>query len=162
MTLADDFYRPWEGETIQDFQAIDDLLNRLSQRWLDQERQFAWRGVADASFPLHSSLYRRLYWQRLRQDQSEPPSEHDLAEAEDRVLASARRWGLHNGAHGRLSLLNQLAMLQHFGAPTRLVDVTLNAYIGLWFAVEKDDDRDGRLFAVDVTSRLIERPGGAS
>jgi hypothetical protein len=59
--------------------------------------------------------------------------------------------------------LAQLATLQHFGAPTRLVDVTLNAYIGLWFAVEERykngdavyDDCDGRLFAIDVTRRLI-------
>jgi hypothetical protein len=41
--------------------------------------------------------------------------------------------------------------------------VTLNAYVGLWFAVEqkwdngepKYEDADGRLFAVDVTDRLI-------
>jgi hypothetical protein len=52
--------------------------------------------------------------------------------------------------------------LQHFGAPTRLVDVSLNAYIGLWFAVEQQyrngiavPDVDGRLFAIDITARLI-------
>jgi hypothetical protein len=155
VTLAEDFYRPWEGDTITSFQAIDDLLTRLSERWLDQRRQFAWRGVADASYPLHSSLYRRLHWQRLKDGITEPPNEADLASSEGDLLANAHRWGLHNGPHGRLSLLNQLATLQHFGAPTRLVDVTLNAYIGLWFAVEKHDDRDGRLFAVDISSRLI-------
>ena len=155
MTLAEDFYRPWEGDSIESFQAIDELLSRLSERWLDQNRQFAWRGVADASFPLHSSLYRRLLWQRQQDGLDDPPGEEDLADAETDLLANAHRWGLHNGPHGRLSMLNQLATLQHFGAPTRLIDVTLNAYIGLWFAVEKLDDRDGRLFAVDVTSRLI-------
>jgi hypothetical protein len=62
-----------------------------------------------------------------------------------------------------LSILAQLATLQHFGAPTRLVDVTLNAFIGVWFAVEEKfkngepvyEDVDGRLFAIDVTRRLI-------
>ena len=62
-----------------------------------------------------------------------------------------------------MSVLNQLAMLQHYGAPTRLVDVTFNPYIGLWFAVEEkwengavtSENVDGRLFAVDVTDRLI-------
>jgi hypothetical protein len=52
------------------------------------------------------------------------------------VLRSVHQWGLHNGASGRLSALAQLATLQHFGAPTRMIDVTLNAYIGLWFAVQ--------------------------
>jgi len=77
-------------------------------------------------------------------------------------LIAAHRWGLHNGERGRLSVLEQLATLQHFGAPTRLVDVSLNAYVGLWFAVEEQfvdgtptPDVDGRLFAIDITDRLI-------
>lgn len=59
--------------------------------------------------------------------------------------------------------------MQHYGAPTRLVDVTFNAYIGLWFAVEEKvglapngrsyDEMDGRLFAFDVTKRVLT-PGG--
>ncbi len=155
MTLAEDFYRPWEGDPIESFASIDEILTKLSERWLDQQRQFAWRGVSDASYPLHSSLYRRVLWQQMKNGITEPPNEEVVAAAETELLANAYRWGLHNGPYGRLSLLNQLATLQHFGAPTRLVDVTLNAYIGLWFAVEKYDDRDGRLFAVDISSRLI-------
>jgi hypothetical protein len=48
--------------------------------------------------------------------------------------------------------------MQHFGAPTRLIDVSFNPLIAAWFAVQEDqdnDDADGRLFAVDVTQRLI-------
>lgn len=154
MAVPDGFYAPWES-TIDGFSQIDELLTRLSERWLGQGRQFAWRGVVDADFALHSSLYRRLLWKRQADGVAAPPSEVALARAESDILAEAHRWGLHNGTHGRLSVLNQLAALQHFGAPTRLIDVTLNAYIGLWFAVEKQDDRDGRLFAIDITSKLI-------
>jgi len=154
MPLPENFYAPWES-VIDTFAGIDELLTSLSERWLSQNRQFAWRGVADATYPLHSSLYRRLLWKREAEGIAEPPDETALSEAEEEILSETRRWGLHNGPQGRLSTLNQLAALQHFGAPTRLIDVTLNAYIGLWFAVEKDDDRDGRLFAIDITSRLI-------
>jgi hypothetical protein len=153
MVGADAFWAPWESE-ISDFAAINSLLTRLSQRWLTAGRQFAWRGVVDASWPLHSSLYRRLWWKHLRAG-NPPPSEDDMYDAETQLLADAHRWGLHNGDRGRLSILSQLATLQHFGSPTRLIDVTLNAYIGLWFAVEKADDLDGRLFAIDITSKLI-------
>jgi FRG domain len=154
MSIPDDFYTPWESE-IDSFEKIDELLTRLSEKWLVDDRLFAWRGVVDADFPLHSSLYRRLLWQREAVGSMDPPDEQALYEAEGQLLAETHRWGLHNGPQGRLSILNQLAALQHFGAPTRLIDVTLNAYIGLWFAVEKDDDLDGRLFAIDLTSKLI-------
>lgn len=63
---------------------------------------------------------------------------------------------------GRLSILGQLAVLQHYGAPTRLIDVAFNPWIGLWFAVEEKWDNgvvrepvDARLLAIDVTDRLI-------
>jgi hypothetical protein len=154
MPGVDAFWKPWESE-ISGFSAINDLITRLSKKWGKAERQFAWRGVVNASWPLHSSLYRRLWWKYQQEGRTIPPTEEAAYEAESTMLADAHRWGLHNGERGRLSILSQLATLQHFGAPTRLIDVTLNAYIGLWFAVEKDDAIDGRLFAIDITSKLI-------
>jgi hypothetical protein len=151
---VDAFWKPWESE-ISEFSAINDLITRLSKKWGKAGRQFAWRGVVDASWPLHSSLYRRLWWQYQRERRKIPPTEEAAYEAESTILADVHRWGLHNGDRGRLSILSQLATLQHFGAPTRLIDVTLNAYIGLWFAVEKADNIDGRLFAIDITAKLI-------
>lgn len=54
-------------------------------------------------------------------------------------------------------------MLQHYGSPTRLIDISFNVWVGVWFAVEEKwrngvlekEDTDGRLFAIDVTKRLI-------
>jgi hypothetical protein len=94
---------------------------------------------------------------------AEAPKEKPFANLEHEILARVHQWGLHNGARGRMSVLEQLATLQHFGTPTRFIDVSFNAYIGLWFAVEPKhrngelvhEDKDGRLFAIDVTGRLI-------
>jgi FRG domain len=49
-------------------------------------------------------------------------------------------------------------MLQHFGSPTRLLDITFNSLVGAFFATEEHaehDKADARLFAIDVTDRLI-------
>lgn len=156
-----EFFRPWE-KVIQNFDAINEVIESVFKRWISQGSQFAWRGVVDASFPLHGSLYRRVLWTPRINPRA--PDERDLARVEGEVLARAHRWGLHYGSSGRLPILAQLATLQHFGAPTRLIDVSLNAYIGLWFAVEQKYDEygneihgddDGRLFAIDITRRLI-------
>lgn len=155
------FFHPWES-VIRSFDEINGQLTDLFEKWVaENKRIFAWRGVVDARWPLHSSLYRRLLW---TSEAENAPDEPATRTAESSVLTSVHRWGLHNGDRGRLSILSQLATLQHFGAPTRLIDVTLNAYIGLWFAVQPvlengvpqaDSGVDGRLFAIDITNRLI-------
>lgn len=65
-------------------------------------------------------------------------------------------------AGGRLVALELLAALQHYGAPTRLLDFTFNPLIALWFAVESLDGRDGRVFAIDISDRVISRQQAAS
>lgn len=157
VSVVDDFFEPWEQE-ITTFDQIHELLGRLYEKWVRAGRTIAWRGMVCANWPLHSSLYRRLYW-----TSATPPTEAALVQEEDKLLKFVHQWGLHNGSRGRLSILEQLASLQHFGAPTRLIDVSMNAYIGLWFAVEEVwangerayEDVDGRLFAIDVSQRLI-------
>jgi hypothetical protein len=147
------FWGPFEREVksyTELSEAIDEIFDGGSAR------TFAWRGQVEAAWALHSSLYRRLYWTKS----AHPPKEAELYKVEGEILADVHRWGLHMPVGlGRLSILDQLAVLQHYGAPTRLIDVTFNSWIGVWFAVEKKEDRyetcDGRLFAIDVTDRLI-------
>lgn len=156
---VEDFWRPFE-EVITSY---DDLVNRINavyEKWGRKDKLFAWRGQVDSTWPLHSSLYRRMLWTR----NGVHFAERDLFRQEGIILGDLHRWGLHMSANlGRLSIMNQLAALQHYGAPTRMVDVTFNPWIGAWFAVEekvrngKDPHKnaDSRLFAVDVTNRLI-------
>ena len=48
--------------------------------------------------------------------------------------------------------VNLLVKLQHFGIPTRLLDVTYNAFVALYFACVKDDDKDGEVIVFKVAS----------
>ena len=158
-----DFWQPFES-TVKSFEDLVRIIDQIMDRAVKHDIQFAWRGQVDASWALHSSLYRRLSLTL-----GATPDEAALAERELEVLIDLHRWGLHtHPTGGRLSILNQLAMLQHYGAPTRLIDITLNAWVGVWFAVERKwqngsevhHDKDARLFAVDVTGRLTNEHDG--
>lgn len=150
---ATDFFRPWEAE-VDSYTSLTDFISKTYTRWSAQTRVFAWRGAVNSTWSFHSSLYRRLWWS----NPDSVPDERQLYAKEGGILRSAHQWGLHRSDGGRLSILEQLAMMQHFGAPTRLIDVSFNPLIAAWFAVQDDptnNDSDGRLFAIDVTTRLI-------
>lgn len=111
---------------------------------------FAWRGQLDSRWGLTSSLYRRVSWREGR-----APTEDELQQHEAKILLDAKRWGLHVSHHSRLSLLQQLALMQHYRAPTRLIDVSFSPLVALWFASEGGgaaNTSDGRLFAFATNS----------
>lgn len=152
------FWQPFEivitnySELVKAIEGVLDLAKK-------NNRQFAWRGQVNSGWALHSSLYRRL-----KLTKGNIPVETDISKIEGDILARLHKWGLHNvQGRGRLSVLNQLAMLQHFGAPTRLIDISFNAWVGVFFAVEErwsnstlvEENSDARIFAFDVTDRII-------
>lgn len=152
----EEFWKHYEKE-VGSYKELLEVMDHIFSKW--GTKTIAWRGQSDASWPLYSSLYRRLYWKK-----GTTSTEKELYKVEGEVLTEMHRWGLHiSSTIGRMSVLNQLAVLQHYGAPTRLIDVTFNPWIGVWFAVEPkydkgiliEDTKDARLFAVDVTGRLI-------
>ncbi len=152
------FWEPFETEITNYADLVQTIEGVLTKAKL-QNKQFAWRGQVNADWALHSSLYRRL---SLTMGSS--PIETRFSSEEKDILANLHRWGLHNvHGRGRLSVLNQLAMLQHFGAPTRLIDVSFNAWVGVFFAIEQkwsnavlvNEADDARLFAFDVTNNII-------
>lgn len=102
------------------------------------DHQLVWRGQQDVQWPTHSSLFRKLEAQGL-------VSEARLVTAERTALEHARTWGENPTA-----ALRFFADLQHYGAPTRLLDATLDPEMAAWFAVEANPERDamdGRVIA---------------
>lgn len=147
---GESFFSPWETPVSSWAEAqneIDGIMQRAGARVL------AWRGVTDARWSLHSALYRRL----MAEKPTPLPDETDLVQREKQLLEVARsEWRFDDRP-----ALEILAQLQHYGGPTRMLDVTFNPHVALWFAVEAKfgssgkplDDCDGRLFAFDVTGR---------
>lgn len=151
--LPEEFFSPWEhsaGGWDECLKEINDLIKLVGP-----SRELVWRGVSDSSYALHSSLYRRFMGRS-----SHPPEEKDLVLFEAALLERSRkRWRFDD-----LTALETLAHIQHYGGPTRLLDVSYNPLVALWFAVEEQRDelgnakvdKDGRLFAFDATDRRID------
>lgn len=143
-------WAPWERRITSWQSALDELEN-LNTRIPGLD--VVWRGVVDASYGLHSSLSRKV------SDLTGSAAKEELLQKyEQEILRRCRT----NWRYDNLPTLELLAHLQHFGGPTRLIDVSMNPLVSLWFAVEPKyksngtsrDETDGRLFAFTVKERI--------
>lgn len=133
-----------------------DDLRLAPQSWgLKAGENLVFRGQADAAHGLSSKLYRDLREALLQQGITDF-GENDLAGAEQSVIELAREEGVgRNMTDGEL-----LAVLQHHGVATRLLDVSKSLREALFFAVDDHADLDGRLFMFflhrsDATSAYV-------
>lgn len=76
-----------------------------------------YRGQSDSKWELSPSLFRE-----------------GLLDSENVLLTSIRRYRPDDFTGSRLQ---QLALLQHYGMPTRLLDVTTNPLVGLFFCMRR-------------------------
>lgn len=115
--------------------------------------RFAWRGLSNWDYALTSSLHRSL------QARGEGCiTEEKLRKEEEEILKEARKWGLGLKEGSMVDDLQLLTDLQHFGVPTRLIDVTSNPMTALWFACRlserkdnsKNNSRSGVLIALNI------------
>lgn len=124
-------------ETIR-VESWDELVRRTEE--LDG---WAFRGERSARWPLASSLFRRL--SRFCDDKKLWPAR------EARSLRIFRRKA-HIYLHDRGALdddLRALALMQHYGAPTRLIDFTKSPYVAAFFALEEAGE-DAVVFALNT------------
>jgi hypothetical protein len=99
---------------------------------------------------LNPGLVRRLQEHRRWNG---PVTEWQLRGHETSLLESARAAG-----YGRtIGDIELLAILQHHSAATRLLDVSSDPMVALWFAVENQSlsDKDGALFAINVSNAEV-------
>jgi hypothetical protein len=93
-----------------------------------------WRGHADATWRLESTIVR-----------AGKTVATEILEHEKDMIRRARLVGADGAQH--LSDWEVLARLRHHGAATRLIDVTADPYVALWFAAA-EPGKDGLILAI--------------
>ena len=115
---------------------------------------YAYRGQRDSEWPLYSAATRRLIEEHSNQIVQDPdfPKLY-LNYHQNTLIEPARTRGFGNELGERLSDLQLLAKLQHFGAATGLLDFTWSPLVALWFACQ-DPHCDGRVFVVNTNDPI--------
>lgn len=122
----------------------EDLIRTLNEL----PNNFIYRGHADSEWKLESTLERIIGCKWT----------NDLASKfEDYYLNLFKsKYHIYNGnEHAPKSKLAWLSVMQHYGAPTRLIDFTESPYIALYFALEVYNPllkNDLAIYAIDYNA----------
>ena len=110
-----------------------------------------YRGMSDIDFPLISSLGRRseLFEKYIEGGKDE------LLKAEKSTMRIFDREYSTYTSNTISTPWRRLAVAQHHGLPTRLMDWTLSALVALYFATEGSTDTDSVVYALKVPDRRI-------
>ena len=126
--------KKWEDTRIYDLQSYLKWLEKVIITTNDGDGQkveletshIYYRGQADRSWPIKPSVFRKQY-------------------DESSLLREAQRqcW---SKLCGLKSWTEKLILLQHYGLPTRLLDVTFNPLVALYFACCSHKDKIGAVY----------------
>jgi hypothetical protein len=126
----------------------DDFLKLVTQ---PPYSHWAFRGERDERWPLYSSLSRYLSAFGVHR--------HAWPEQEARILRIFKRKAHHFVSHPPEpdDDFQWLALMQHHGAPTRLIDFTWSPYVAAFFALE-GTVQDGVVWAMNKARVDVGRP----
>lgn len=100
--------------------------------------ELVFRGVTDKNHSLTPSIGRHA-----RENTGD-----DISTLEDELMTEFKRLSVPELESTPSNDLEWLFLAQHYGLPTRLLDWSTNPLVALFFAVEKDDDKDGAIYMV--------------
>lgn len=124
----------------------------------DDAANWIFRGQADYEWGLGTSLLRAFNKARI----SDPT--HRVHVENSAIGFFKDRSGLHlPSTPADSDLLGWLALMQHYGAPTRLQDWTLSPFVAVYFAYREDRECDAALWAIHAYyCRRAAVPGAIS
>ena len=127
---------PHEINSVSD---LSQILQALGEPKEGHTRFF--RGHGDESWQMLPSIYRETY----------------LIENEDKIIKDALTYCPDDFLPSN-TLFEKLVKLQHYGYSTRLLDLTTNALVALYFSAwnEQHYDKDGELIILDIPDEQIK------
>ncbi|ELA9392527.1 FRG domain-containing protein [Vibrio parahaemolyticus] len=122
-------------------------------------RKWIYRGQSDSSWQLESSLYRSINDTKVTRNLGGKPSKSMNERRHEEIMLERFK----SCAHLYLSHLPKnhddlswLSLMQHHGAPTRLLDFSFSPYIALYFALESGSS-DAAIYCLNHNSlKLID------
>ena len=119
--------------------SVSEFIEKIVQRGKEAGTETFYRGHSNANWKLVPSLFRKS---------NGVEKEHllfrDMVAHEPQSFSECK------------SALDYLVQMQHYGLPTRLLDVTLNPLVALYFACEKEENKDGKVYLFSVPENKVK------
>ena len=136
-----------ENRRVKDVAGYLKEVSEIKAKWPNSILVF--RGQENEKWLLESSAERRLKASLPSQEEITDP----FLEYNENLIKKCRLKNYDKREQKQLYDLELLADLQHHGAATCLIDFTRNALVALWFACQKSDDADGKVFVVNIADQ---------
>lgn len=121
-------------ENIIYIESLSDFLNEINKIGKEEkeENTLFYRGHSDQTYELKPSIYR----------------DERFIENEDKIYRETISKVPYD-FKGK-NTIESLVLMQHYGVPTRILDLTTNPLVALYFACIENKDKDGEVVVFDI------------